>query len=99
MSGTVQASGVGGGGAARNAALRALALHPLVDSVNVAGRILDASGYQRSTCPNGLSLDLDHARRRSGQLFGSGHDTGTPRAAPGVRDPRVLPLTDADLLR
>lgn len=32
------------GPAARAAALRALALHPLVDSVNVADRILDASG-------------------------------------------------------
>ncbi|MDX3228963.1 6-phospho-beta-glucosidase [Streptomyces sp. ME19-01-6] len=32
------------GPAARAAALRALALHPLVDSVNVASRILDASG-------------------------------------------------------
>ncbi|CAM5728332.1 6-phospho-beta-glucosidase OS=Streptomyces antimycoticus OX=68175 GN=SSPO_016940 PE=3 SV=1 [Streptomyces antimycoticus] len=31
-------------GIARGAALRALALHPLVDSVKVAGRILDASG-------------------------------------------------------
>jgi len=28
----------------RAAALRALALHPLVDSVRVAGRILDAAG-------------------------------------------------------
>ncbi|MFD7502146.1 6-phospho-beta-glucosidase [Streptomyces sp. NPDC059850] len=33
-----------GPAAARGAALRALALHPLVDSVNVASRILDASG-------------------------------------------------------
>ncbi|MFD8378565.1 6-phospho-beta-glucosidase [Streptomyces sp. NPDC059679] len=32
------------GPAARAAALRALAVHPLVDSVNVASRILDASG-------------------------------------------------------
>ncbi|RNG39119.1 6-phospho-beta-glucosidase [Streptomyces botrytidirepellens] len=45
-SGAVGASGTGGG-AARSAALRALALHPLVDSVNVAGRILDTAGYRR----------------------------------------------------
>ncbi|MEU0812265.1 6-phospho-beta-glucosidase [Streptomyces sp. NPDC005970] len=36
------------GPAARAAALRALALHPLVDSVNVADRILDASGALRT---------------------------------------------------
>ncbi len=45
--GAVGASDTGVGGAARSAALRALALHPLVDSVNVAGRILDAAGYRR----------------------------------------------------
>jgi 6-phospho-beta-glucosidase len=39
-----EAAGAGGTAAARGAALRALALHPLVDSVNVASRILDASG-------------------------------------------------------
>ncbi|EFL20940.1 6-phospho-beta-glucosidase [Streptomyces himastatinicus ATCC 53653] len=45
--GAVGASDTSVGGAARSAALRALALHPLVDSVNVAGRILDAAGYRR----------------------------------------------------
>ncbi|MGW3570800.1 6-phospho-beta-glucosidase [Streptomyces sp. NPDC000941] len=38
------ASATSHGPAARAAALRALAVHPLVDSVNVASRILDASG-------------------------------------------------------
>ncbi|WP_055551691.1 6-phospho-beta-glucosidase [Streptomyces sp. NBRC 110028] len=39
-----EAAGTGGTAAARSAALRALALHPLVDSVRVASRILDAAG-------------------------------------------------------
>src|SRR5690606_19853042 len=37
---TIEAAAEG----SRAAALRALALHPLVDSVRVAGRILDAAG-------------------------------------------------------
>ncbi|MBL1098781.1 6-phospho-beta-glucosidase [Streptomyces coffeae] len=38
-------------GSARGAALRALALHPLVDSVSVAARILDASGALTRDAP------------------------------------------------